>query len=224
MNSSNSSVANSETLGKLDKLIYPILTTLMHIIYDWKLMFNLVIGSLLGTMLALGTVPDDNRWGKAYIALALVIICDLMFDRYIRSKSRTFDMSNSLNDPIVLKPGRRELKVIYYNKYKHILTLSFLDLLELIKVGAGIFCVYDLIKLNPFGVFINYCLFALLSVETGIGIITYSNAIFLLIVKQDAFITWLNYIAEHYIRDTCSCTFTHINGRIYREYGMLDDV
>ena len=223
MNNSGDSYS-SEKLDRLDKVIYPILTTGMHILYDWKLIFNLIIGALLGVLLAIGTVPDSTSWGKAYISLGVVIIMDLMFNRFIREKSRTFQFSNSLMDLMILPIGRRDLPVIHYNKYKHALTLSFLDFLELIKVGAGIFCVYDLIKLNIYGVYINYCIFALLSVEAGIGVIAYSIATPLVLFRENSFLTWLNYIAEHYVRHTCGCTFYYVNDRIYRECFALDQV
>ena len=211
---------SSDSLSSIDKKIYPFLTLFMHFFYEGKMIINIVIGALLGYLLVTSITNGETDLQRAYISLTIIIIISLFSDRYIRNKSRLFNLSTRLNDPIVIIPGT--LIIVYYNRLEHIVLLTCLLSIEFIKILAGIFCIIDLHLLSLSPAYLNHVLLSLLLFESLIGYITYVIAIFFVIINKNSYIKWLNYLAERFIRKSCKCEFIHLNNRIYVKFSTYD--
>jgi hypothetical protein len=183
---------------------------------------NQMIGYLLGLIVAAGVVLDFNPMRKGYISLTLIIIFCLALDRNIRAMSKTFDMIHTIFQPINARVGMR--KIIVYSKWKHLLQIILLITIEIIKILSGIYCVIILVIEVKTNVYVNYCLFSLLFLESVLGLVVYIVVSFLILLRHNFYLEWIRWMAKWYLRDSVKCIVTCDNPRVILEFEELDKV
>lgn len=199
-----------------DKIIYYTCTIGIYCIFFLKTTLNTMIGYLLGIIVAVGVVLDYDSTRKGYIALTLVIIFCLALDRHIRAISKSFDMISTIFGPINASTSMR--KIIHYKKSNYTLLMLFLALVEIIKILSGVYCVIILIIVVQNNVFVNYCLFALLFLESGSGLILYLIIAYFTITKKDFYPEWIEWMGKWYLHDSVKCTVMHIDSVVILEF------
>jgi len=204
-----------KSFSKINKIILNVLTEYAKLIYEYKLILNVIVGSLLGYIIASNFLSDKDPWKKAYVALSLIIIIFILIETFIRNKSSEFNLLDSMLNPIVFN-GDKIIHIIKYDYTNHYELLVNLLVIELIKIGAGIFCIIDLVRLNIDGVFLNYLLLSLLLLESSLGMITHLFSILLVLIDKKSYIKCLNYTSEKYVRHIANCKFyENDTGNIY---------
>ena len=224
MNDDVNSVVSSAELTRVDRLIYPILTKSVHIIYHFKTIINIFVVSVLGFIIVLDNSNDGDIKQKAYITVSIVIILSLLVDEYIRSISRLFDFSSSISQPVIIEPGSRLVKVVNYRRRRHLLTLFSIIIIEIVKLLSGIFCVIDLSIMRIDNVFLNYFLLAFLLLESILGFVTYLSAFIMVCFNRDSYQRWLNYMCEAYVRNIVNCIIYSRGTRLYMEMSLIDNI
>lgn len=202
----------------LDKLIYSQLTIGTYVIFFVKLSLNEMIGYLLGLIVAAGVVLDINPMRKGYISLTLVIIFCLALDRHIRATSKMFDMISTIFRPVNTGIGMR--KIIKNSNYVSL--LLFIMLIEVIKILCGVYCVVILAIEVKTNVYVNYCLFALLFLESLLGFIIYFELLFFTLIRKNFFSQWLEWMGKWYLKNSVDCVVTHNKHTIILEFMALE--
>lgn len=205
-----------------DKIIFFCLTIGIYSVFFLKMALNQMIGYLLGLIVAAGVVLDFNPMRKGYISLTLIIIFCLALDRNIRAMSKTFDMIHTIFQPINARVGMR--KIIVYSKWKHLLQIILLITIEIIKILSGIYCVIILVIEVKTNVYVNYCLFSLLFLESVLGLVVYIVVSFLILLRHNFYLEWIRWMAKWYLRDSVKCIVTCDNPRVILEFEELDKV
>lgn len=181
--------------------LFWILTFYAHTTYHFKLALNAMIGAVLGYIIASGTIGDFDSLRRSYIALSIIIIIGLCFDRYIRSVSKYFDFGNTITEPINV--GVPMEKVIEYSAKKHIILLGSLVVIELIKMLSAIYCIVIMaVIFGKVGAFVNYCILALVIIEAWLGLFIYVIAIICICIKPNFFKYWMRWMAKWYLNNT----------------------
>lgn len=224
MNDDINSVVSSAELTRVDRVIYPVLTKSVHIIYHFKTIINIFVVSVLGFIIVLDNSNDGDIKQKAYITVSIVIILSLLVDEYVRSISRLFDFSSSISAPVVMEPGNRIVKVVNYKRRKHLITLFVIIVIEIIKLLSGVFCVIDLSIMKLDNVYLNYFILAFLLLESTLGFATYGSAFLMVCIDKDSYYRWLNYMCEAYIRSVVNCIIYSRGTRLYMEMSLIDNI
>lgn len=207
-------------LNFFEKIVFYITTFFIRTTFFIKLTLNDMIGSLLGFIIAVGIAFDYTAIGRAYVALTLVIIFCLKVDNHIRSDSRTFDMISTIFSPVNV--GTPMKKIIVHSFLSQTKTLLTLILLDVIKILSGIYCVVVLSYEVEVGVFLVYCVIALLFLESAIGIMVYSILLVLGTFRRDFYMQWLKWMAQIYLKDIVKCIVSCDPPRIIMEFEELN--
>ncbi len=205
-----------------DKIIFSCTTLGIYSVFFLKMALNEMISYLLGLIVAAGVVLDFNPMRKGYISLTLVIIFCLALDKQIRASSKSFDMIRTVFQPINAGVGMR--KIIVYNKWKHLLQIFFLIIIELIKILSGVYCVIILVIEVKTNVYVNYCLFSLLFLESLLGMLIYIVISFFTLVRHNFYLEWIRWMARWYLCDSVKCIVTCDNPRVILEFEELEKV
>lgn len=201
--------------------LFWLLTFYTHTIYHFKLALNVVITGVLGYIIASGTVGDYDNLRRSYIAVSIIIIICLAFDKHIRSVSVYFDFSNSITGPINV--GRPFRKVIYYSPRFHLFELSLLATLELIKLFGGIYCIIILVVIfGKVGAFVNYCILGILVIEAYLGLTIYLIACTAILIKPYFFMYWVKWMGKWYLSRVAKCTVLRDQERLYLIFAPID--
>jgi len=179
-----------------------------------------MIGYLLGLIVAAGVVLDTNSLRKGYISLTLVIIFCLALDRHIRATSKMFDMITTIFRPINTGVGMRKI----IKKSNYALLLLFIMLIETTKILCGVYCVIVLAIEVETNVYVNYCLFALLFLESLLGLIIYSELLLFTLIRKNFFPLWLEWMGKWYLKNNVDCIVTYDKHAIVLEFVALDNV
>lgn len=205
-----------------DKIIFSCTTIGIYSVFFFKMALNEMIGYLLGLIVAAGVVLDFNPMRKGYISLTLVIIFCLALDKHIQTSSKSFDMICTVFRPINVGTGMR--KIIVYNKWKFLLQIFLLIVIEIIKILSGIYCVIILIIEVKTNVYVNYCLFSLLFLESFLGLVTYIIISFFTLIRHNFYLEWIRWMAKWYLKESVNCIVTCDNPRVILEFEELDKV
>ena len=192
----------------------------MYITFCTKMSLNLMIGSFIGIIVATGQVSDTTPGQKAYIALSLIIVFSLLLDNYVRDKSKTFDMIKTIFGPVDL--GQSTHKVVKYSIFKFLSLIFFILFLELIKIGSGIYCVYVLAVENIPDAFVNYCLFALLFLESFLGVVIYVVIILGTLFTRNFYPSWICWMSHWYLHNNCNIEVTYDPPRVSLKITQYD--
>lgn len=203
----------------IESLLFMCITMGTRSIYHLKLVINSVIFSLLSYIVASGIVGDNTPLKKAYLSLSIVIIICLSIDKYVRTISVYFDFMYTINSPINLAIGMK--KVINYKKIWHLAIICLLLLLEDIKILCAIFCIIDLNYTINQGVFVVYWVYALILLESCLGLILYFSGFVLVATKKDFYMRWCKWMCRWYVSDIVRTFIYKIDDNIYMEWQDL---
>ena len=182
-------------MAKVLDYLFHLFTLVSNGVYHLKRFMNYNVFFLLSVIVAAGIVGDYNDLRRSYLAIALVIIFTAAFEKYIREASLYFDLMNVLISPVNVGIGMH--KLVSYSKGAHLRLLLLLAFLELIIILASAYCMTILgVLFGSHTVFVNYCVLSLIAVESLLGLFIYLCASFLLLLIEDFYPKWLNWIAE----------------------------
>ena len=188
-------------------------------VFSIKLILDDVIGSLLGFLLAAQLVGDFNGIRKAYIICIIVVIVMIFLDKSVRNGSKTFDLLHTLISPINTGTGMN--KVINYNAKCHALMISFLILVEIIKILAAVYCIIALAIEVVDGVFLNYVLLGILTVNSLLAFVLYTTLFFHILLIDRFYEKWLIWFAEWYLQCIITVIISSVNNKLTMRFEEL---
>ena len=123
-----------------------------------------------------------------------------------------------------INAGSTMKKIIVYKKWKYLTQMLIFIIVDVIKILAGIYCVIILVDDVQIGVFVNYCLFACLFLESSLGLIMYVSILILTLIRHNFYLEWLRWMAAWYLKDSVDVLVTCDNPRVILEFKDISEV
>jgi hypothetical protein len=184
----------------IDNIRFYTFTYFTWFVFGLKILLDDIIGLLLGFLLAAQVVGDFNSLRRGYIASILIIIAMCRIEKIIRDKSKTFDLLNTITEPV--NAGVPMNKVVYYRVRNHFAIIFTLLLTEIIKILCSVYCLIILAVEVGDGIFLNYLLLGILLVGSSLGIILDFLMITHILFMKNFYMKWLIWLSDWYLKET----------------------
>ena len=204
-----------------ERVVAFVMSAGLYNIFFIKSCLNLMIGSLLGFIIATGIILDITPMRKAYIVVSLFIILALAVDKNIRSNSKTLDMIGTIFEPINL--GRGMKKVITYTRLNNCILTFSLGMIEIFKILAGVFCIVTLSVEEIPGTWVIYWVLGAMLLESFLGLILYVYFTFCVIFYKNFYMNLLRNLANWYLSESVKCEVSKQGKCLFLEFSQLDD-
>lgn len=193
------------------------LTKGTYIAYSLRQIFESILLSLIGLFVVIGITTTDQTARISYAVISLQIVFGFCFEIYIRNRSKILDGIETIFRPI--NSGLAMRKVIPYSVKIHTFEMLKLIFFDLIKMGAAIYCITVLARLdgletNQGDLAVNYILLSLVIICCLISIPIYIFTIILIHIYPEFFKKWLTWLSDWYLMETAQCDIEETGNKL----------